>query len=778
MEVEVIDMLETNVRIVKPGIGLYVWMRKADLTGQSLTPSLVQRACGTLSHRYGIAAVPNPDNFNTLLVASKYPVASTEIDGKDWKLNLQDAAPQAEPERLFLNSDIGVRVIPSIIERALIVQIRKSTDLWRIESPRIWYEKEPFQIEDGIAAYQRYEIGTFLIDGVGVGIAVDVGVAFFSSNTLDYFIDPTLVESERTRREALFERLTQRQDGQKGTLLYDNGINRVKCYFATYPRGMTCATTGAIRARDKNYDSLLAYYQATNPDLPIDGDTPAVKVSFKGLDFPQPVAASRVKIRVMNDNLPANIRDVDKINPKLRRDSINYFWNSLGPKSLGFTAPLGVENSFWRPDDERVLHFSMPTLKFGQGKTLLPPEIISAETYREHFQNRQDYLKDYGSKFVPPNITRTIYCAYPSNVDDDTAKQFAADLAGKIKRLTGKPITAKLVDYTSVSDAIEKLRDDTQSGMVVFVLNNEPSAYYEAEYQLSGWRIKRLTIPTLVEHYDYLTQGAWDKRARAKTLESGKKRWNSFVNLIALDVIQLLDVVPYSIADAGIYNAQLIIDVGHDWRNFAVSLLITRNSGQEPDFRIISHTQRKMDYKQEAINPTILADEIVALFSHLPRRFDPLESLLVMRDGQLVKQESEGLDNAVLRLKEKGYLTSDARVDRVDVHKDTLKSIRFWEVDVQDNVSNPLLGTGIRINQKTAAVINTGAPTLSQGTADPLLLIRHSVDFDVMDAARANFTGAQLNWSSPRVAQRLHVGMKRTDEDLKARSSQEIRRLR
>ena len=75
-------------------------------------------------------------------------------------------------------------------------------------------------------------------------------------------------------------------------------------------------------------------------------------------------------------------------------------------------------------------------------------------------------------------------------------------------------------------------------------------------------------------------------------------------------------------------------------------------------------------------------------------------------------------------------------------------------------------------------MVNTGAPTLPQATADPILIVANGHCCNVLDAAQANFSGAQMNWSSPRVAQRLHIGMKRTDEDLKSRSAQEVRRLR
>lgn len=768
-------MLETNIRVILPGMGLYIWVRQAAISGPNLTPELIEKSCGVIRKRYHLAAVPHPEKSNTLFVASKYPIDSIHLDGEDWELDVIDTGLPAQ--KLNLSTKEGERLIPILAERAFIAHIAASTNYWTVDSPRIWYEREPIQIMHGIAAYRRFEIGSLFIKDVGVGIAVDTGVAFFSQATLAYYFDPKCGQEERSLREKVFMNLVRRQDGQKGTLVYDNGKTRTKCYFVSPPQGVTCANTGPLRIKGQSYDSLFDYYKKTNPELPVEGDALAVRVSFLNMEHPQPVAADRVVARVMNESLPDSLRDIDKIEPNERRDILIDFWNGIGSKPFGKITP-GIEEHFWCPADEQILSLDMPNLTFGNNRELPAPETISEGTYIDNFKRRLRLLKKAGCYQVPPNISRTIYCAYPNLLGNDAAKQLATDIANELKDITGKPIVSQLVGYDSVGDAVEQLRDIEQNGMVVFVLNEEPAAYYEAEFQLPGWRIKRITRPTLEEHYDYFVNGAWDRKSHSKTLEVGQNRWSGFINMVTLDVVQLMDVSPYRIDSAGPYEANLIIDVGHDRRYFAVSLLIARIPEKSPSFRLISHTQHKVDHKEEAINPTILADEILALFSRLPRRFDPLASLLIIRDGRLVKQEPEGLLNAISRLKTKGFLAQDAHIDWVDVRKDTQKAIRLWEVLDNGTADNPFMGTGVKLNDRMVIMVNTGFPTLTQATADPLLIVANGHCNNVIDAAKANFLGAQMNWSSPRVAQRLHIGMKRTDEDLKSRAAQEIRRLK
>lgn len=768
-------MIETNIRVVKPGTDLWVWTKKAKLSGTKINYEFAEKVCNTIRFRHGLAAAPSIGDPSQLLVATRYPVESVHLVSEDWEVDLADAGEPAA--QLMLNTSDGEKILPDLIERALLTQVSK-TDLWNADSPRIWYEASPFKVVDGIAAFSRHEIGTVLIDGIGMGISVDIATGFFSDNTLAFYFDPSLSVAESKEREQRFMEMIGRQEGQSGTLLYDHGRGRSKCYFVSAPRGLTCGSTGKIRARGKSYESLLEYYNDTNPGLVVSASTPAVLVSFRKIDRPQPVAADRVRARVVNDDLPDQLSDASKIAPAERRDLIEQFWTRLGPKPFGAVAP-GVGSSFWRPPQANIRQFAMPVLTFGKGRSIPSPARQVASVYKQHFLQRMDALKECGYYFVPPSISRTLNCAYPKSLGTEEATAFASSVVEQIQKATDKPISAQLTAYDSVSQAIELLRDKGSSGFTVFILNGEPNAYYQVEYQLNDWKVKRLTEHTLLQQYRYLTQGAYDKQQKKVTLEAGQRRWNSFINLNVLDIAQGLDAIPFRIDQAGMYEGQLVIDVGHDRRYFAVSLLVARNEKKNPSFRFFTNIQDKVDLHQEAINPILLMDEISELFSQMFRRqFDPLESLLIIRDGKLVKDEPVAIDNCIARLKDKNYLSKSAIVDQVDVHKETLKSIRMWDINATDQIENPLIGTGILLNKHAMALANTGAPGVTQGTAEPILIVSNGRCADIVRAAEANFASAQLNWSSPGVPQHLGIGMKRTDEELKSRAAQEVRRLR
>jgi len=244
-------------------------------------------------------------------------------------------------------------------------------------------------------------------------------------------------------------------------------------------------------------------------------------------------------------------------------------------------------------------------------------------------------------------------------------------------------------------------------------------------------------------------------------------------------MLRLLEGVPFRIQTTGLFEAQLGIDVGYDRRHFAVSLQIARQDGQRPSFRTWTDFQIKPDQQHEAINPVMLNDQIVNTFQRaMGRRFDPIQSLIVFRDGQLFTSEIEGISTALESLKQQGIFSPDVHVELADFRKNSKKSICIWEYRSSTEVENPLEGVVVFLNSKTAVVTTTGAATLTQGTSQPYLIYAKSEQADLHNIALAAFHGAQLNWSSLRVAQRLPLVLKTADDELKARDAQEIRLLK
>jgi len=216
-------MLETNVRIVAPGPEIYLNTRCVEVVALDCSPEQLQGACSLLRRR-GVAAVPDGSERG-LLVAVREPIAPCSIEENNWSAEIRDRGV-ARQLRFVAANDVSL--LTQLIERSLLIEIGRRTRLWTLDSPRIWYEPTPFQSANGIAAHRRFEVSAMPIEGIGVGLVVDVGTAFFTTSSVgDFFREDGSAEEQRCRRSR-FEFLSERQQGQKGTLLYDTGVSKYK----------------------------------------------------------------------------------------------------------------------------------------------------------------------------------------------------------------------------------------------------------------------------------------------------------------------------------------------------------------------------------------------------------------------------------------------------------------------------------------------------------------------------------------------------------------------
>jgi len=222
----------------------------------------------------------------------------------------------------------------------------------------------------------------------------------------------------------------------------------------------------------------------------------------------------------------------------------------------------------------------------------------------------------------------------------------------------------------------------------------------------------------------------------------------------------------------------MAIDVGYDRRHYAVSLLVCRANERKPRFWLDSIVEHKADSKSETINDVQLKDTIIKLLRKVADNTKPaLSSLLVVRDGRRSGKELDAVEAAREELVAAGILASGIIVHVIDFHKQSLKGIRLWEVD-QRIARNVAGGTAVTIGKRLAVLANTGSETLRQGTAEPVVVRLRSENARLEEVIEDLHYSSQMNWSSPRVAQRLPIELKRTDEQLESRSAQEIRRLR
>ena len=759
-------MVETNSRIVGPGTNLYLWTRCAKITTQYPSAEMREKIRNKFAGQ-GLAAVYCPIRKH-FFVLTQRSISPLEVKGENWIIQVADGGRNQRLQ--FSDSENDASLLAQLIERHLLIEIKRRSKMQTIDSIRIFQATKPCQTIEDIDAYKRFEVSAIPIQDVGVGIPVEISTAFFTRKTVADFFRDDIPSDEQQRLEEDFKFLSQRQYGQKGTLLYDLGNNQMKCYFDEFRSDLTCATTGKRIVKGKVYNSLLDYYRQKQPQLDIAATDDVAMVSFKNIDQPQPVAAKLLRLRVMNDSLPRALKQVDKIAPWERLRLIDSFWQRLGNDVLGNGKPR-VSPYFWQPSFKKVIKLLPPALQFADGLILSAPRQRSSSEFQEHYRQRIRLLYKGGCLKVPIAMERTVHFAVPTKVKEATRNHLIMNVTEHLRQLTKRQITPELVPYDTLDEVFSTLNRHLNPGIVVFVFDDEaPETYYKVARELSAWRVKRITFRELENKFSRLK--SIDNQGGSQP-SKGERDWKSFIEMITLDVLQQLDCVPWGFKDEPPYDAHLAIDVGRNKHDFALSLFTFH-----PYLRIRTIVQSKIDSKHETISADILHDEIMKLFKKEAERsdFQAPCSLLILRDGRECGRELEGINKAKEELIEKGILGKAATVDVVDFHKSIKKGIRLWERVTKNRVEQILEVETVVLDNHTVVLTTTGSPTLRQGTAAPVMLVGRSDNIDMVRVTKAVSASTNLNFSNPSVAQRLPLELKRTDDALKNRDSQEIPR--
>lgn len=461
-------MTGTNIRIVQPGVNLYLWTRCAKITTHDPIPEMLEKVCNQFASR-GLAAVYCREQ-DQILVLTQKTISPLTVSEEDWIVEVEDSG---EKQYLrFSQSKSDARLLTQLIERHALLEIKHRLSLRTINSPRILYENEPFQSAEGIDAYRRFEVSAIPIEGVGVGISVDIGVAFYTRWTVADFFRNDLSKGEQEHRQKRFELLSQRQNRQKGTLRYDSGKYLSSCYFDEFSHGITCATTGKRNVKGEEYNSLLDYYQRKQSRSDIDPDDCVAMVSFKGINQPQPVAAKLLHLRVMNDSLPRALKQVDKLTPDERFRLINRFWEDTGRDLLGRGKPP-IAQHFWYPEKKRIIELLPPALQFADEMTLPAPQRRNYAEFQEHYHQRLRLLRKVGCLDTPVLMERVVHFAIPTKTTQEMRGSLVRDLTEHLSQLTQKRITPNLVPYETLNEAFSALKRHNRPGMVVFVFDDE-----------------------------------------------------------------------------------------------------------------------------------------------------------------------------------------------------------------------------------------------------------------------------------------------------------------
>jgi hypothetical protein len=468
----------------------------------------------------------------------------------------------------------------------------------------------------------------------------------------------------------------------------------------------------------------------------------------------------------------AGLAELKTMPPFRRREQIQEEWKrcrGLVTQTLG----LEFDDKLWCPSNRDHELLTCPVLDFGNGGKVAPPAAPTDEEYKRYYQDRMGRLKAGGIYRFEPSVERKVFIVTPTKSDtwtDELQTAFEKDIKTCLSSFVGAPFTVLPIREDDPERIVKRLSHlEPGNAVIVFDDRTTQAAYYVLSHGLAGWRLKRLTQGQV--------ESKWSARCRSSDGSTGRKaerRWQDMIALSVLDALDQMEATPWRIPEFP-YEACLAIDVGEGRRYFGMSLLICRPANSDPSFLRVTKTWPKGDHQREEINAEILRDKMVEVFATLPGPdFDPVGSLLILRDGHRPGGEPRAIREGAARLK-KDRLTRDATVHVVDVHKKSAKNLRTWETSDGQSM-NVLEGQAVYLpDGKTAILCCTGRATLSpQSTAEPTVLVA-SNGADIRRATWAFFALAQLNYSSPAKAHRYPLPLRESDAHLQQRVAQDMR---
>lgn len=758
--------METNIRIVGKGNALYFVARKVQLSVKDLQMDHLQTLC-TLLKKHNIAAVPySKQGNNCLLIQASdgfkdinLSLAHEQGKGSTFSVRLTCTN---EKLTLYISEEDERKYIEDWYMRRLQINVLQKTGFYIInKSPNVYYDCTPiFSEEDedcDIVAYRRYYLFTEYFEGKGLGVGIDVGTAYFSRHSVEYYF--------REGKEKRFEELKSRQSTEyKGTLLYKGPNGRSRCYWDKWGDGLTLSQTRSFAMNGRQFTNSYDYFQKVYPDFKVFANDLVAFVSFKGIGT-VPVPARLLFLTVGTDNLTDDINQQDKYTAQQKRNLINQFWHQMGKEPFGYN--IGLQPRYYSPDEAAGGTFTIPALQFAREKILQGPKRRLPMDYKKYYIQKYHTLKDTGCYYTPPTMERELHFVFPSFINERGRQRILNDLLKETISLTGKELTPidHIYNKEEHLEMIYDLKNNYETGTVVFIFdNNDPSNYFTISQELKGWKIIRMTMQELNR-----------KLNRLYNHPKGRANWDAYIALNAFKIVTELGCIPYMFTEPLSYQAQLVIDVSENYSHFALGLLIYKQGMRRPLFDYI--IKENPDGRNDAINPHLLFKYLKELLLKNIQTFTQynVTKMLVLRDGKESNEEYTAFAKVMNDLSEKLPIGFDFTF--IEYHKKSMKSIRLF-LCLNGDYKNPLEGSWLLVNRTTALLFPTGEGTLTQGTASPILIKSKYKEVVLKDVLRDIFLTSQLNFGSPRVAQKLTYLAKRVDDLLKERRSQMVIKIK
>lgn len=169
--------MEANIYFTEFGNRIFLWAKIVELKGFNLSNKEIERVCSKLRDERHLAAIPYDDKQG-ILVISKTDLNGISLTEGNWKITLEETGKKVN---LKFKNTADREKISQLLIRGLYATLSETSFYRRLDSPKIWYETEPFLKEKDVNIFRRFEVSEVIVPEKGVGITVQASTSYLES---------------------------------------------------------------------------------------------------------------------------------------------------------------------------------------------------------------------------------------------------------------------------------------------------------------------------------------------------------------------------------------------------------------------------------------------------------------------------------------------------------------------------------------------------------------------------------------------------------------------
>jgi hypothetical protein len=691
---------------------------------------------------------------------SPFPLVRTQVvfdaPSEEFELDYSTQSPETD--------EIRLRFLNFMLQHPL----SRSPALWQPGAGKAFFRKEPEEQQRGVDRYLGFSVRAVLTADGGMGLCVDSQTKFVSTAPL----------SQTMTREG-FRRFKRKHCIYHfGHQWFDIQISELSDLNASETIIPTRAGTQVPLI-----DYIASMTQKPLPKELVDlSDTGSVLLYSNNQRESRaaPTGLCHLVFDTQSREVQRNHRKTVPP-PHVRYKQISQFVKShLRELKFGRTLVRVATRGTSLPQKM----FVVPDLEFGNGKVLSVRGTAGAihTSLDKLGRDRSAMLSDRSAGCFLTDPLRQQYLVLPKSIADSVGERFRHDLAEAVDALFSQehgydPMVVTYNDrgpktFLEQGRAIlEATREQCRKPGYALVMIHETQDRRIREHdQLAAMVIRELRslgIIAAVNHSEMARNGYTLLRRdnglpRYVPDKRHKGKLRGYLRNVALSKVLLTNERwPFVLATP----LHADITVGIDVKSNTAGFTLVAQHGR------VIRTQCFESSQREKLHAKQVRKYLVELISEeSPSLSGPVRRIVIHRDGRTYDSEVEGIERAVVELRDKGIVGPDGDVTILEIAKSSLVPIRLFDVangaNGQSWIENPQVGAYHIGTSGDAYLCATGRAFPRDGTVQPLHV--HSVveGLPFEQALEDVYALTTLAWSRPEDCTRYPITIKLTDRRL------------